>query len=492
MKLERLPLASAERANCVRTWLHENKGRIGLITSIDGKQLITLSLDPKTGTAKCWETPVEGERYHSLTNVIPQCHWFERSVWDLFALYPEGHPRLKHNLLHEPYHPELAPLSKSHSTRQTAEHRSFTPLEVKGEGIYEIPVGPIHAGIIEPGHFRFSCLGEIVLNLEIHLGYVHRGVEKRLTELPWKQTRFLAEAAASDTAAANALAHAIAVESLFEKEVPTRASFLRTLSLEIERVAMHIADVGGIAGDIGFLAISSSLSRLRGNALRLGELLTGTRFQRAFICPGGVVTDPEHNLSKLRQAARQLRKDVAEVVHMLLNNQVAHDRMEDIGRVSPNLANEFGLVGIAARASDVHYDARRHFQHGVYPSRAPAIAVAHNGDIYCRAMVRIAEMENSLALIDDLIDDIPAGDVFIDLGKHLPANATAAAIVEAHRGELIHLIMTDGQNKISRYAIKDPSVNNWTGLAIAIRNNLVADFPLLNKSFSLSYSGHDL
>ncbi len=492
MKPEVISVPLQDRANKLRDWL-QNQGRLGLITSIDGEQLITLVLDPKQNKASIWNSPLESDDYPSLTPVVPQCHWFERTLWDMFGLNPQGHPRLKHNLLHEPYDPALLPLRDGHQPQEANGHRQYHNLEVKGEGIYEIPVGPIHAGIIEPGHFRFSCLGEVVLNLEIRLGYVHRGVEKRLTEVPWRKARFVAEAAASDTVAANALAHAVAMESIFEVAAPLRAEALRTLSLEIERVAMHIADLGGIAGDIGYLAVSSSMARLRGNALRMGELLTGTRFQRAFIMPGGIIADPgDKNLTELKQTAGKLKQDLHPVIEFLMNNQVACERMQRIGRLSPQLAKDFGLVGIAGRASGVQYDARAHFKHGMFPEEGPTPAVEQNGDVFCRAQVRINDLSSSIQLIENILSDLPTGAVSSKLPDTLPGDSIGLGIVEAHRGELIHLVFTDARGKIKRYAIKDPSLNNWTALAIAIRNNLVADFPLCNKSFSLSYSGHDL
>ena len=492
MKVERSEIALDERIDVLRPLFHQTGNRLGLISSIDGKHLISLVLNTMEGRAVCWETPLVSKQYHSLAPVISQAHWFERTLWDMFGLESENHPRLKHNLLHESYPASLIPLLAEHNVCSNGDHREYKPMEVKGDGIYEIPVGPIHAGIIEPGHFRFSCLGEVIFNLEIRLGYVHRGVEKRLCELPWRKQRFLAEAAASDSAAAYALAHAIAIESLFEVSVPYKADFLRTISLEIERAAMHINDLGGLAGDIGFLAISATMGRLRGVALSMGEQLTGSRLQRGFICPGGVVFDPSAKLRMIKESANQLRKSLKPVISFFMTNEVARDRMENIGKISHRLAADFGIVGPAGRASDQKYDARQHFTHGVYPRVRVPVAVEVGGDVLSRAKVRIAELESSLFLIEQLIDGLPDGDISVKLPDALPKNSSGIAVVEAHRGELIHLMFTDGEGKCCRYAIKDPSVNNWTGLAIAVRNNLVADFPLCNKSFGLSYSGHDL
>ncbi|MDZ4837143.1 MAG: NADH-quinone oxidoreductase subunit C [Candidatus Melainabacteria bacterium] len=489
-KHEIVPISDREKK--LNDWLKKPGGRLGHITSIDGKQLITLVLDTETGSSFCWETPIEHSTYPSLTHTVPQSHWYERTVWDMFNLTPTGHPRLKPNLLHESYAPDLVPLAHVEVNSLTAERRQYKPMEVTGEGIYEIPVGPIHAGIIEPGHFRFSCMGEVIFNLEIRLGYVHRGVERQMCSVPWRHQRFIAEAAASDSAAANAYANAIAIESLCEEATTARAEYLRSISLEVERLSMHISDLGGLAGDIGFLAISATMSRLRGSALRIGELLTGSRFQRGFICPGGVVSDPASNLMQIQKMTKQLQIELKPVLQFFFNNQVANDRMEGIGRVSPRLAIDFGLVGVAGRASNIDYDVRRHFARGVYRQDEIAIAIETAGDVMALARVRAREIETSLYLIVELIDRLPEGTVRVPLPEKLKSNQIGLGIVEAHRGELLHLIFTDNDGGVKRYAIKDPSVNNWTGLAISARNNLVTDFPLCNKSFGLSYSGHDL
>ena len=350
----------------------------------------------------------------------------------------------------------------------------------------------MHAGIIEPGHFRLNCLGETIVNLEIRLGFLHRGVEKRLTEVPWKNARFVAEAAASDTAAAGALAHSIALESIAEITVPERAQYLRSLALEIERIAMHTGDLGGMAVDLGWGGLAACLSRLRGTALDMAALLSGQRFLRGFICPGGVSSDPDVHLSQIRKTAGQLTRELEPVLDMFFDSSHVLDRTVEVGKVSDSLAREFGLVGIAARASGIAYDARRHFHCGVYPSMAPPAALETAGDAQARLKIRAAEITASLKLIGLFLDGIEGGDVCGVLPGALPDNSIGAGIVEAFRGELIHLIFTAEKGSISRYCIKDPSFNNWTALAIAARNNLVADFPVCNKSFSLSYSGHDL
>lgn len=492
MNVKQITVSDAERLSKLQKCLQDSSTRLGTITSLDGKQILTLVLNTQTGDFDLWNTPLETSRYHSLTTHIPQAHWQERTLWDMFGLIPEGHPRLKHNLLHEAYRESFFPLLPNAVEDSESPFRIYTPMKVSGSGIYEIPVGPIHAGIIEPGHFRFNCLGEVVYNLEIRLGYLHRGIEKRMVETPWKKQRFLAESAASDSAVAYALANATALERLSDFSVPERALFLRTIALEIERVAMHISDIGGLAGDVGYLGVATSLSRFRGIALGMGELLTGSRLMRGFVCPGGVLHDPDARLAQVQKQAIELQKKLVSPFRAMLSNQVAIDRFANVGRVSKRLAQDFGLTGVAGRASEQPYDARNHFAHGIYPQIKPAAAVESEGDILSRTKVRMQEIESSLNLILKFIDELPAGKFCEEPPELLQKDSIGVSVVESYRGELIHMAFTDENGHIKRYAIKDPSVNNWTALAIAVRNNLLADFPLCNKSFALSYGGHDL
>lgn len=495
MKLERIEVNQSELDSHLAKALGKgSEGRLGLHTSIDGSQLATVLLSPKDSGAQLFITPVVNNTCRSLTPKYAQFHWFERAILDHFGIVTEGHPRFKHLQLHDQYTEGFFPLRKVPLPDgfKCPVPRQFQFMEVKGEGVYELPVGPIHAGVIEPGHFRFSCFGETIVNLEIRLGWVHRGVEKRMTEIPWKKAHFTAEAASTDTACANALAHTIALESILGIEVPERTDFLRTIALEIERLAVHIIDVGGMATDIGLLGVSATMGRLRGKALGLGDLLSGSRFLRAFIFPGGVRKVEDRKLAEIKGGVIGLRKELKPVISMFLENQMALERMQDIGTLSKSLASEFGMVGVIARACGINYDSRQHYAQGKFPEMAPPPAVENGGDIFARERVRINEIWSTLDTIERLVDNCPHGDERIAVPDKLPANATGLGIVEAFRGELIHLAFTDEEGQICRYSIKDPSFNNWTAISIAIRNNLIADFPLCNKSMALSYSGNDL
>ncbi len=458
-------------SNAVKAWIDaRTNARFGLLTSIDGKQLVTLLLDTEKGSAESWISSLNDDSYNTLTSLVPQSHWFERSVYDLFGLMPEQHPRLKHILLHDEYESTFHPLSWREASKDnnvvhklqtsfgkeafsseklisTGAKREYKFLQVRGEGIYELPVGPIHAGVIEPGHFRFNCFGETILNLEIRLGYVHRGIEKRLTEVSWQKARFVAEAAAGDTVSANALAHAVAIESLFEVELSPLVQALRTIALEVERLAMHIIDVGGLCGDIGFLPGAAAAGRLRGKALGIGQMLTGSRFMRGFILPGGVRKFSSQHVGSMQKQIKNLRQELRIIYDIITENQTARERMEKIGIISSSLAKEFGLVGVAARACGIPYDCRQHFSHGLYPDIAPLIALQHGGDILSRTRVRLAEIQSSCNIIEKVLADLNDGPCSTQLPDKLPSNQVGLSIVEAFRGELIHLIFTNEKER---------------------------------------------
>jgi Ni,Fe-hydrogenase III large subunit len=434
--------------------------------------------------------PLSADSYSSLAPNFAQTHWFERSLFDLFAIEPKNHPRLKSVHLPEFYADDFFPLI-DYSPKHKRQKYEF--LETEGEGIWELPVGPIHAGIIEPGHFRFSCYGEIIVNLEIRMGYLHRGIEKRLTGVPLNMLCLHAESIASDTAAANALACAQAIENLCQIQLPEELTNLRYLALEIERAAMHIADLGGIAADIGFLGLSAQFNRLRGKALVMAEILSGSRFLRGFICPAGIRPSKYLNLDKIKALALELKDEITDILPLLLNSSSALERMSSIGIVSQSLAQDFGIIGVAGRASGINYDARSYYSNQFYDAVKFKPALQKGGDVLARTQVRAHELIESLSIIANFdTKDISLTTTQLKLPEKTPALMTSLSIVEAFRGELIHFLATDQNGNLSRYAIKDPSQTNWTALAIAIRQNLIADFPLCNKSFSLSYGGNDL
>lgn len=503
-RFAREQVAPGELRSAAHAALERPGWRFGHLTAraLDEARLAVevLLLDTGSGGGAILSAPLPpGQRsYPALTPQVPAAHWAERALGDLFGLNAEGHPRwcsvILNDLSPAALRAPLAPAACSWALNPPAGAEAREEfLRVRGAGVHEIPVGPIHAGIIEPGHFRFSCLGEVIANLEIRLGYQHRGVERGLAEVPWQRARFLAEAASSDTAVGNALAHAVGVEQLLEVAAPPRADALRTLALEVERLASHVGDLGGLCADIGYSAGASIFARLRGQVLGLGERLTGSRLQRAYVLPGGVARDLDDAQRRaFLDATGALRKDLHRHLPLVLEHSAVVERMSGAGRLSASLARDFGVVGPAARASGSGYDARSDFPHALYPAVAPEPAREEGGDVLARAAVRRTEIERSLTVIVRVADEIPESPIRAALAATLPPERVGVGVVEAWRGELIHWITTGPDGCIARYAIKDPSFNNWTGLAIAVRNNLVGDFPLCNKSFNLSYSGNDL
>ncbi|MGO8671356.1 MAG: hydrogenase [Capsulimonadaceae bacterium] len=480
--------------------------RLGLFTARllpgRGPALVTLLMYPESGRTVLCDTPLpEGEStFPSMTRRVPQVHEFERRIFDSFDLRPEGHPRFENGVLHDALPngnggPAANPPVEDSRAGALSRH-DYEFLKVKGEGIYEIPVGPIHAGIIEPGHFRFSCLGEVIQNLEIRLGYLHRGVERRLAEVPWRRARFVAEAASTDTAVGNALAHALAIESLLGVSPPPASVRLRAVALEIERVANHVGDLSGVCADIGYAGGATPFARLRGRVLGLGEQLTGSRFMTGYIRPGGVARPVGEILRRdLLGDVSVVETEFERAVPLLLDNSGALLRMEGIGHVRRSTARDFGLVGPAGRASGVDYDVRRDFRQPPYTElKAPlAVPVYESGDVLARVQVRVDEVRASLGVLREFLALSPGSETASPCGdRTLPVDSVGLGIVEAWRGELIHLIFTGADGRITRYAVKDPSFNNWSGLAVASRRELVSDFPLCNKSFGLSYSGNDL
>ncbi len=474
--------------------------RLGLLTAMsspNGSQIISLLVQTLSGGVRVLisQLPHDAASYASLTPDIPQAHWFEREINDMWGIRPLGHPRLKSLVIHDTYPDNLFPLAQQVSPalmRKRNNRAAYRFSVVQGNGVYEVPVGPVHAGIIEPGHFRFSCLGEVIENLEIRLGYVHRGVEERLTNCDWKAMRHVVEAASSDTAAANAVAHAQAIESLAGVQAPPDIQRLRSACVEIERAACHIGDLGGICNDLGFGAGSAAFAVLRGTVLGIAEMITGSRFMTGVIVPLSHRNMPAKPLcTAAANRLHECRKQLQSTIPLLLQNSSAIERMEGMGVMKHSLAQDFGLVGPAGRASGIDYDVRKVFRLPEYDCMEWQTPNLYDGDVLARAKVRATEATTALDLASVMlasVTPVSAPESVVEL----PADSAGVGIVEAWRGELIHLILTNSDGVVARYKIKDPSFNNWTALAVAARGNLLSDFPLCNKSFGLSYSGTDL
>ena len=422
--------------------------------------------------------------YQSLTPECPQAGWFEREIYEQWNVLPEGHPWLKPIRFHaccSPGHQGHAP-----GVGETDFFR------IEGPEIHEVAVGPVHAGIIEPGHFRFQCHGEIVKHLEISLGYQHRGIEQALAEGPDTRTMHYMETLAGDTTIGHALAYSQNIEALTGCRVPPRAFALRGIALELERAANHAGDLGALAGDVGFLPTAAYCGRIRGDFLNMTALLCGSRFGRGLISPGGVAFDCEEELAgQLLARLQQALKDISSAVNLLWETPSVMARFENTGTVSSETAEDLGLVGPAARASGLVRDVRYNFPSGIFRFAQIPVSTWGTGDVFGRAYVRWLELQRSLAFIESQIGLLPSGDIVNELKMAAP-NSLAVSLVEGWRGEICHVAITDSQGCFSRYKIVDPSFHNWIGLAIAMRNQQISDFPLCNKSFNLSYCGHDL
>ncbi|MCC6669489.1 MAG: NADH-quinone oxidoreductase subunit C [Planctomycetes bacterium] len=423
--------------------------------------------------------PVRGS-WPSLTSECPQAHLFEREIWEASGAVPEGHPWLK-------------PVRRAPGTAASDGAPPF--FAVAGDDVHEVAVGPVHAGVIEPGHFRFQCHGEAVFHLEIALGYQHRGVEALLAQGPDRRTLHVVETLAGDTTLGHATTACEALEALLGVSVPPRGHALRALGLELERLANHVGDLGALANDVGFLPTAAYCGRLRGDFLNLTAALCGNRFGRSLVRVGGTGfdVDPER-AAAMRDRLAAAARDVRDAVALLFGAPIVRARFEGTGVVTAPAALDLGLVGMAARACGLPRDVRHEFPPLAYRAGRPPLVVLEGGDVMARARLRAEEIERSVGFVDGLLAALPAG----------PARAAAAwpaplapghavfGLGEGWRGELVHVLLTDAAGRIERWKVVDPSFHNWSALAMALRGEEISDFPLCNKSFNLSYCGFDL
>lgn len=435
-------------------------------------------------------TRLESDSYPSITPECPQVHLFEREIAEQFGVKPIGHPWFKPVRFHSAYRPGHDAWGRDPSKHPLIGETDY--YKVDGEEIHEVAVGPIHAGVIEPGHFRFQCHGEQVFHLEISLGYQHRGIERRFIGGPDKTTVHLIETMAGDSSVAHATAYSQSVESLSGHGAPLRAQAIRGIALELERLASHTGDLGALAGDVGFLPTASYCGRLRGDWLNLTALLCGNRFGRGLVRPGGVRFDLEP--SRIEQSQKRVDtaiSDVTGAATLLLENLTVQSRFEGAGSVERNDAIALGLVGPAARACGLEIDVRHDFPSGIFRFAQIPLSVWSTGDVFARAYVRWLEIQRSVTFIKDQLRVLPEGPIRAEVGAMRPDHIVAS-LVEGWRGEVCHVAMTDERGKFARYKVVDPSFHNWMGLAMSLRDEQISDFPICNKSFNLSYCGHDL
>jgi Ni,Fe-hydrogenase III large subunit/Ni,Fe-hydrogenase III component G len=433
--------------------------------------------------------------FPSIARSHPSANWFEREVMDFFGLAPEGHPNPARVALHDDWPDGAWALRKDFSDQRSVDRVAgqFHPFRpVTGEGVFQVPVGPVHAGVIEPGHFRFGVAGEPVLYLQLRLFYVHKGIEKRFERLPWRHGVFLAESISGDTAVGHSLAHAHAIERLASIEVPARARALRVVLLELERIYNHIADIGALATDVAFAVPATRAQILRERLVRVQEQLFGARLLRGTIALGGVKQDlaagGRVTLGRYLHAAQQ---EFADLIAVLIDAGTFTDRVDGTGILSNQAARDLGIVGVAARASGIDADMRRDHPHDAYAGLRFQVAVEEGGDVRARMMVRAREVEQSISMLHQVLDTLPDTPLAAPLPRDLPASVSALGWAEAWRGPVVHWIATDERGALTRVKVTDPSFLNWPGVTQAVPGNIVPDFPVINKSFNLSYSGND-
>lgn len=437
--------------------------------------------------------PENDRRFPSLATRWYLAGRFEREIHDLFGLMPTGHPDLRRLPLHQFWPAAYHPLLKDAPSPPvfTDDGTPFPFRRVEGEGIHEITVGPVHAGIIEPGHFRFSVEGETIVNLETRLYFVHKGIERLFETIPFTRGVKLAERISGDSSVAQALAFCQALESAAEVQIPPRAAYLRVMLLELERLYNHIADVGAICTDTGFAIANAHAMRIREDLLRLNARLAGHRLLRGTLVAGGVTCDvTAAQMADVRETVRRAVNDFDEIVAIALDNSLVLDRLHGTGRLSKQTACELQVVGPAARASGIDRDARRDHPFAAYADLPFRVSVYGDGDVWARLMVRVEEAREAADLIMRVLNGLPDGLISAPLPA-LPVDWSGFGLVEGWRGPIWHWLVGEG-DRLMRVKVKDPSFANWPALHYAILKNIVPDFPLINKSFNLSYAGNDL
>lgn len=436
--------------------------------------------------------PADDPVYPDLSSIFPNASRLQRATYDLVGIRAQGgdeRPWLRHAAWAADEFPlrrdafELQPTSEAPS--------DYAFVSVQGEGVHEIPVGPVHAGTIEPGHFRFSVVGEKVLRLEERLGYVHKGIEKRFEGMSLEEGARLAARVSGDSAVAYAWAYAMAAEAITETTPSERASVLRGVLLERERIANHLGDLGALGNDAGLAFGLAQFSRLKEDVLRTNEQVFGRRYPMDAVVPGGVSVDVDVTKTQvLIQDMRAMAAEVERLRGIYDNHAGLQDRFMDAGIVSPDLAKKLGVVGLAARASGLARDWRYEFPTAPRTAEMDKPPTQSRGDVAARVAVRFDEITASVTLCRQWLAALPEGPQCVPLGE--PARHLGLGGVEGWRGPVVVALRVDASGLIRRCHPHDPSWHNWPALEHAILDNIVPDFPLINKSFNLSYSGHDL
>jgi len=443
-------------------------------------------LDETTADIAVLSYTCTDDRYPSVAALHPPAIRLERAICDLFGLEAVGSPDTR-TWLDLGYWDVRHPLGKNEPAQKPV---PYVFLTAEGEGLHQIPVGPVHAGIIEPGHFRFTANGEHVVRLEQRLGYVHKGIESLMQGASLDTAAKLAARTSGDSTVAYAFAFAQAAESALGVKAPPRAIYLRALMAEMERLANHIGDIGAICNDASFALMHAQTGILRERVLRAAAVCFGHRLMMDAIVPGGVARDiAADGAAQVRALLIEIRRVFPRLVELYDNTASLQDRTVTTGIVKPEYVRQFGAGGYVGRASGRSFDARRSLAYAPYGELTFDVPVLSDGDVNARVWIRIREVEQCLLLIDQILDRLPGGDVTAPL--QLKAGE-GLGLVEAFRGDVLVWLRLDGKGCVERCHLRDASWFQWPLLEAAVDGNIVADFPICNKSFNCSYSGHDL
>jgi Ni,Fe-hydrogenase III large subunit len=460
---------------------------LGLWGDADPEPLVHMALiDERSGDIAVVSLACPAGEFPSVGAVHPPAIRLERAIHSLYGYEPVGAPDVR-PWLDLGFWDVQHPLGARAAAPAKQSAYSFLPAE--GESLHQIPVGPVHAGIIEPGHFRFTCSGETVVRLEERLGYVHKGIESLIAGATIDKAARLAARTSGDSTVAYSIAFAHAVEAALTIEVPKRARYLRALMAELERLANHFGDIGAICNDASFSLMHAHCGILREGILRTAATCFGHRLMMDRVVPGGVITDLAPDAAVcIRDALQNIRQRFPRLIELYDNTASLQDRTAGTGIVRTELARQFGAPGHVGRASGRNFDARRAPGYAPYAELDFIVPVLSEGDVNARVWVRIREVEQSLALIEQIIAHLPPGPIAVAAGD---GSGEGLGLAESFRGDVLAWVRLDG-GKVARGHLRDPSWFQWPLLEAAIEGNIVADFPLCNKSFNCSYSGHDL
>ncbi len=468
------------------------EGRCTLLGLWGDQRLVHLALvDEGGGEFGVLSCVCDDRRFPSVGRLHAPAIRLERAVRDLSGLEPEAPADARAWLDHGKW-PVRHPLGQAERVSPAPQSYAFLPAE--GESLHQIPVGPVHAGIIEPGHFRFTASGETVVRLEERLGYVHKGIETLMAGLPAERAAVLAGRVSGDSTVAYALAFARAIEAAHSIEVPPRGLWLRALMAELERLANHFGDIGAICNDAAFAMLHAQFGFLREQVLRAADRCFGHRLMMDRVVPGGAACDlPGDGPQAIGEVVARVRKQLPELIELYDNTASLQDRTVGTGVLSAALARQFGAGGYVGRASGRAFDARRMPGYPPYDQLQFEVPVLEEGDVDARVWIRIREVEQSMSIIDQVLQRLPSGPVSHPLPAQ-PATQSreGVALVEGFRGDVLVWVRVGSDCTIERCHLRDPSWFQWPLLEAVIEGNIVADFPLCNKSFNCSYSGHDL